>query len=160
MKKLKILFFLAAGAVLGATLPLVLIYGGQDATAWVAYLREDVIPTAIAALLGTSLIYLAGNPVLKKVLQAIGLFEVATKHIESTAKSGQLSTEKAQALEEKIKAEYETIVKDNKELKELVTSLQRMVKMGFCNNADLVRGGIAREIAKIGGNEDEGTGQG
>lgn len=145
----------------------------EEIEAWV---MDRVVPYIILAASAVFSIYLAILPIIKKVKSASDNFEEATGGV-TKANEDNDKTQKANALLlEQMKSERQTLAlaQENFErsvlgkLKEFIETVQGelddtrvqtreirdMVQVGFCNNADLVKRGVAKQIARIAGGAD------
>lgn len=108
------------------------------------FFREKVMPyiTAnVSSIISAVIIMLT---TLGKIKAATTELKAATIENASLKKKNKQLEERIAKLEEKV----ENIDKNTTDTKE-------MVKIGFCNTAELVQNGYAEEIAKVGENEEE-----
>lgn len=105
-----------------------------------------------AGSVGTALLVLI--PIFTKIKQAENLIEIATSNCSNQNKNNQAIVSDI----EKLKSEQEeTIKKQNEIILSLSTELNNIktiLKLGFVNNKELVSKGVADEIAKVGGNDE------
>lgn len=105
-----------------------------------------------AGSVGTALLILI--PIFTKIKQAGNLIEIATSNCSTQNENNQAIVSDI----EKLKSEQEeTIKKQNEIISSLSTELNNIktiLKLGFVNNKELVSKGVADEIAKVGGNDE------
>lgn len=105
-----------------------------------------------AGSVGTALLVLI--PIFTKIKQAGNLIEIATSNCSNQNENNQAIVSDI----EKLKSEQEeTIKKQNEIILSLSTELNNIktiLKLGFINNKELVSKGVADEIAKVGGNDE------
>lgn len=105
-----------------------------------------------AGSVGTALLVLI--PIFTKIKQAENLIEIATSNCSNQNENNQAIVSDI----EKLKSEQEeTIKKQNEIILSLSTELNNIktiLKLGFINNKELVSKGVADEIAKVGGNDE------
>lgn len=109
-----------------------------------SFFREKVMPYITANI--SSII-----SALIVVFTTLGKLSAATKELKASNNENAWLKKKNKQLEERlarVEEKVENIDKNTIDTKE-------MVKIGFCNTAELVQNGYAEEIAKVGENEEE-----
>lgn len=158
------IFFL--GVLCGAGLAIGVYFLTVGEVAWKQYLEEKLVPATTAVVSSLLLIWLGISPVLKKVINAISLFNKATDNVNATAENGEkanssLETFKAD-LSQKFTEAVEAGVSNRKEQDERIKRIEQhssnteeIVRIGFGNTEELVTKGYAAEIAKVGADNEE-----
>lgn len=135
------------------------------------FLDEKVIPYVIVAVSAVAAIYVAISPILAKIKASSNKFDAATGNLDEANKQGKVANEQSASMLEELRAEREAqraeqvafegrvaaqlqSMADNVQQALGATSVQTreirdMVKIGFCNNKDLVARGYAKQIARI-----------
>ena len=151
MKKLKILISILAGFFLGCCASVLVYFITRGMPDWREFIKEECIPTALIVITSVGTICVSALPIVKAVNYALDRFNKATKDVNDTAESGRLASDEIKAYKESI----EQFMKQFAELHEDVSTLKAMCKKAFVNSTELVQKGVAKEIAKIGGVENE-----
>ena len=149
---------------------------------WTQMLNEKVIPYVVATLTALSALYLAVSPILAKVKSASEAFEKSSEELETTNKDAaedakrskaryikmQRSMEDAvtnmaalvseamtemQAVKDQIAQQNNTVMEEVHKVYEMESNILRMGKLGFGEDSELVKKGIAAQIAMIGEEE-------
>lgn len=132
------------------------------------YIKTEVIPNAILALSSISALCVAAIPIIKRVELALSGFDKATKDVNDTVLSDREMLKKAdeqKAELERIKGTVLSAVDEIRTLKEEilgsiavaekhVENIEEIVHIGFEEDAELVKRGIAAKIAKVGVEDD------
>ena len=125
----------------------------EDVPAWRVYIKEEVIPSAVTAIAAISAFCVAALPLVKKVKDsveklksAIKLFKKATVDVNSVAASKENTENKLAALSEDIAY-----------LKAHIQSIEKIERIGFGNMKELVVGGFASEIGKVGNDGEDAS---
>lgn len=146
---------------------------------WSALLQEKVIPYVVATLTALSALYLAVSPILVKVRTASEAFDKSSNELKVTnesaledakrSKARYIKMQKAvedavvvikeemHAAMEEIRATKEQIAQDNADIRadmqrvyDMESDILLMGKLGFGEDTELVKKGIASQIARIG----------
>lgn len=122
---------------------------GMDTAEFQGYLKERIIPLAVAVISAIGTIYVGISPVLNKVKNASSRFESATANVNSAA--GDVKENKRYV--ERIEAELKNDVKEMKEEYERIEGklgeIEHVMLLAFTNSRELVSNGSANRIAKI-----------
>lgn len=146
MKKIGAKFFigLLVGVLLGAGLCFLIYFLTVGDVAWKEYLENEIIPNAVVVLTAIGTIMIAAMPVISRISAAVNKFDKATKDVNSTVTNNGKNEQKIASLEERL-GKIEAAVQNTEEI----------VRIGFCNNDELVKKGYAKEIAKVGQDNEE-----
>ena len=146
MKNTGAKFFIGflVGVLLGSGLCFLIYFLTVGDVAWKEYLENEIIPNAVVVLTAIGTIMLAAMPVISKISTAVNKFDKATKDVNSTVTNNGKNEQKIASLEERL-GKIETAVQNTEEI----------VRIGFCNNDELVKKGYAKEIAKVGQDNEE-----
>lgn len=154
MKIFKTFLLLLLGIVMGISGALGFYYLTVGELAWQAYVEEKLIPNAVFVISSISTIAILCSPFIKKILLAAERFTQATTEVSSTDQNGkQLLRTTEEMMEEfrKLRNDVETSMAT---VKTTTDNIERVVHLGFEHESQLVADGWAKEIAKV-GNENE-----
>ena len=165
MKKSKVLLCLTLGIIIGVLACLAVYFVTRGDEAWEIYLEEKLIPNAVLAITTLLGLLIGAQPMIKGVSNIISGFALATKRISDTSDKDSTLVEdmreKYNMLEKKLDREHtelcelkQTVSKTNDILKASDERIEKMLHIGFCNTDELVKKGYAREIAKVGENNE------
>lgn len=141
-KKQKAILFIA-GAVLGVVIGAAICCGVYFATvgdiAWSDFIEAKLVP-ALAAVAGSVLsVFVAAKPIVSLVTKAATKFSDATDKVNETVKNNDKNVEKISGIEDRLQ-----------NIETTVSNIEKMNRIAFCNNKELVANGYAKKIAKIG----------
>lgn len=146
---------------------------------WSELLQEKVIPYVVATLTALSALYLAVSPILVKVKNASDAFDKSSGELKATNESAledakrnkaryikmqkavedavgaikeemRAAVKEIRATKEQIAQDNESIREDMKKVYEMESDILLMGKLGFGEDTELVKKGIASQIARIG----------
>lgn len=128
---------------------------------WGAYFKEKIAPTIATVITSILSIYLAISPILSKVKKASERFNNATDGVNATAKKGNENTAKIEAFttkavdtinnaSEKLTSVLDGLDERISQIEKRTSNIEQITRIGFENNADLVRNGYAAEIGRVG----------
>lgn len=147
---------------------------------WTKLLNEKVVPYVVATLTALSALYLAVSPILLKVKTASEAFDKSSGELKATNEAAaedakkskaryikmQKSMEDAvtnmtdlvnaamaemQAVKEQVAQQNMAMLEEVHKVYEMESDILRMGKLGFGERTELVKKGIAAQIAQIGG---------
>ena len=135
------------------------------------FLDEKVIPYVIVAFSAVTAIYIAISPILAKIKSSSHKFDMATGDLAEANKQGKAANEQSASMLDELRAEREVQRAEQAAFESRVAAqlqamadtvqttlgaasvqtreIRDMVKIGFCNNKDLVARGYAKQIARI-----------
>ena len=152
----KILLFIL-GLSMGVLLSIGVYMYTQGDVEWNTYLMEDLIPSAVSALSIVAAFCVAATPVLNKINGTLTTFDNATIKVNKTAADGDtmsakvdLALEKMEAIAEKVEGYQTNILAAVDKVGATAKNTEEMTRIGFCNQKELVEGGYAAAIAKVG----------
>lgn len=158
----KILIFIL-GLALGIIAAAGVYLYTQGDVEWGIYLEEELIPTAVQALSSVSALCVVLIPIVNKVNGTLTTFDNATAKVNKTASNGDtmsakvdIALEKMEAIAEKVEGYQTNILAAVDKVGKTSKNTEEMTRIGFCNQKELVEGGYAAAIAKVGadnGNE-------
>ncbi len=161
MKKTKLLIALVLGIAIGMLISVGIYFLTIGDIAWQEYLETKLIPNAVLALSTISALCVAAMPLLSKIKTTLKGFDKATEDVNTTAENGKNTVSNVLECRDEIKLLVEDLktVKQDIEtaiapIKKNTENLEKIVRIGFGNTSELVKNGYARQIAKV-GNEDE-----
>jgi methyl-accepting chemotaxis protein len=163
MKKPKILLTLIIGIIIGIMASIGVYFLTEGDVAWQEYIEVKVIPNVVLALSTISALCVAVMPLLTKIKLTLTSFDKATQDVNGTAQSGKNATKTVLECKDEIKQLMAEIKETKDEMKQMavpiqqgIDHLEKITRIGFCNTSELVKNGYAREIAKV-GHENENT---
>lgn len=122
----------------------------EDVTDWKSYIKDILIPAAVTAISAIAAAYVAALPlinsvksVIKTVTDSVSLFKGATNDVNTVTASKEETEKKLAELREDISF-----------IKKHIGNIESIERIGFGNMKELVVGGFAGEIGKV-GKEDE-----
>ena len=162
MKKLLIFILGLALGVLGAAG--IYLYTQGDVE-WLTYLEDELIPTAVLALSSVSALCFALIPIVNKVNGTLIKFDTATSDVKATVASDKLMVDEVRGYREELTAmrsdinnAVDTVRATKGEIAQMIApieesakNIEKIVHVGFEHNEELVKGGYAAAIAKVGG---------
>lgn len=161
MKIFKAFLLILFGIALGIAGALGFYYLTVGELAWQAYVEEKLIPNAVFVISSISTIALLAAPFIKKILLASDKFSKATEDVNATINNDkkmveylkEYREEMGEMMEEfrKLRSDVEGYISP---VKTKVENIERVVHLGFEHESQLVADGWAKEIAKV-GNENE-----
>ena len=178
MRKLKIFLSLILAFSLGILAAIAVYFYTQGDVAWNEYIETELIPSATAALAYIFAACVAAMPIIKRINDTIISFNQATKDVNTTVDTDKklmsnVEEFKAEMRREisasvsKLDAAVAEIQSTKVQMDELIAPVARaaqnteeIVRIGFGEDTDLVKRGIAAVIAKVGEvdvKEDENT---
>lgn len=161
MKKTRVVLTLVIGIVIGIMASIGVYFLTEGDVAWQEYIEVKVIPNVVLALSTISALCVATMPLLTKIKLTLTSFDKATQDVNGSAESGKNATKTVLECKDEIKQmmnELE-IAKSQMQgamipIQQGVQNLEEIVRIGFCNTSELVKNGYARQISKV-GHEDE-----
>lgn len=146
MKSSKLKFFIGlfVGIIIGALIACLVYFLTVGDVAWKEYIENEIVPNALVVLTSIGLIVSAAMPIIKRINASLGKFDKATKDVNDTVENNGKNEAKIAELEGRL----ERIEKG-------VERTEEIVRLGFCNNDELVKKGYAKQIAKVGQDEEE-----
>lgn len=113
---------------------------------WRTYIEKTLIPAAVTAISAIAAFYVATLPLTKRIKKALeyvtgiaGLFKKATTDVNAVNNASVENQKDVAELKE-----------DVKYLKEHIENIEKIERIGFGNMKELVVGGFASEIGKVG----------
>jgi hypothetical protein len=139
---------------------------------WEAVIKEEVVPWVTLAVSSVLAIYIAIAPILAKIKKTSEEFEKTGSRLDDATGEANGAKNEAETARKELKAYQEA---QNKKYDELIaaflqvsngygelrsglSNIERIVRIGFGNTEELVQKGFAREIEKV-GMENEGQGK-
>lgn len=133
------------------------------------YIKTEIVPNAILAITAISGLCIAAIPVVKRVDATLCHFDSATENVKKTVASDDKIVKKVEAHTGELSAIKDEVLGAVKEIrllkKELlgeiavterhVENIEEIVHIGFEEDLEYVKRGIAARIAKVGGEDDE-----
>lgn len=116
----------------------------NDETEESNYFREKIMPYITANISGILSAFLV-------IMTTLGKIKAATTELKASNSENAYLKKRNKKLEEDV-AELK---KEVASIKKCTADTKEMIKIGFCNNSELVANGYAEEIAKVGENEEE-----
>lgn len=179
MKKAKTAIFFVLGVALGALSAIGIYFLTVGDVAWQEYVQNDLIPNAVLAMSTAGTLCIAALPIIAKVQNAVTGFNQATKDVNDTVQNdkaltqtvgeyrNELNTALAEIRELKndmkksstdLKREMNVTIETFKgdvqktigTVEKTADNIEKVCRLGFCNNEELVRKGYAHEIEKVG----------
>lgn len=145
--------------------------GGLSYSEVEAFVYDKIVPYAVLAISAMFTIYLLIAPILKKVMDASEKFKSATSGVTKANDDNDKTQQENAALLEQMKEERRAIAAAQAAFEERVgvmmqgltnevkeqlgtagvkmSEIHDMVHIGFCNDANMVKRGVARKIARI-----------
>lgn len=149
---------------------------------WRKLINETVIPNVLEILATLSALYLAVSPILAKVKSASEAFEKSSEELETTNKDAaedakrskaryikmqksvedavatmtaivKTAVEEVQAVKEQVAQQNASMMEEVHKVYDMESNILRMGKLGFGEDSELVKKGIAAQIAMIGEEE-------
>ena len=161
MKKTRVVLTLVIGIVIGIMASIGVYFLTEGDVAWQEYIEVKVIPNVVLALSTISALCVATMPLLTKIKLTLTSFDKATQDVNGSAESGKNATKTVLECKDEIKQmmnELEIAKSQTQEamipIQQGVQNLEEIVRIGFCNTSELVKNGYARQISKV-GHEDE-----
>ena len=154
MKIFKAFLLILLGIGLGVAGALGFYYLTIGELAWQTYVEEKLIPNAVFVISSISTIALLASPFIKKILLASDKFSKATEDVTSTDKNGKQMLKTTGEMMEEFRKLRSDVEASMSAVKTTVDNIERVVHLGFEHENQLVADGWAKEIAKV-GNEDE-----
>lgn len=158
----KILIFIL-GLSLGVLLSISVYMYTLGDVEWNVYIKEKLMPCAVLALSAVTAFCVAATPMVNKINGTLSTFDNATAKVNKTASNGDtmsvkvdLALEKMEAIAEKVEGYQTNILAAVDKVEKTTKNTEEMTRIGFCNQKELVEGGYAAAIAKVGadnGNE-------
>lgn len=141
-KKQKTLLFFAGsllGVIIGAAICCGIYFATVGDIAWEDFLENKMVP-ALAAVAGSVLsVCVAAKPIVGLVATAATKFSDATDKVNKTVENNDKNVEKISGIEDRLQ-----------NIETTVSNIEKMNRIAFCNNKELVVNGYAKKIAKIG----------
>lgn len=148
--KVKFVLGLLLGIILGALIAIGVYFLTVGEVAWKEYVENSLIPNVVLALTSIGMICLAALPILKKIKSTIDIFKSATQDVNDTVANNGKTEKKVVELEERIAGLEDRLGSIETSSK----NTEQIVRIAFCNTDELVKKGYAKEIAKVGSDED------
>ena len=130
--------------------------------AWQEYVETKLIPNVVLALSAISALCVAALPIISKIQVSVAKFNQATSDVNATVENGKKTNEKLAEQDSKIEAFSERFNKMEKLFVDNISSVktaaensEKILRIGFCNTDELVRKGYAREIGKVGTDNEQ-----
>lgn len=149
---------------------------------WTQMLNEKVIPYVVATLTALSALYLAVSPILLKVKTASEAFDKSSGELKATNEAAaedakrskaryikmqksvedavatmteivKTAVEEVQAVKEQVAQQNASMMEEVHKVYDMESNILRMGKLGFGEDSELVKKGIAAQIAMIGEEE-------
>ena len=152
------------GFVLGAICAAGVYFATAGNVAWDVYIEEKLLPNAVLALSTISALCMAALPIVNKVQAASEKFTCAASDVNETVAGDNALAEQITACKKEF-SDAISEIKDLKahlekpinEVKATADNIEKVVRIGFGGNTELVKKGYVREIEKVGA--DNGTGK-
>ena len=178
MRKLKIFLSLILAFALGVLAAVAVYFYTQGEVVWHEYIEDELIPSATAALTYIFAACVALMPIIKRINDTILSFSQAIKDVNATVKTDNALMSNVEEFKSEMRRELDAAVSKlddavveiqsaKAQMDELIAPVARsaqnteaIVRLGFGENTDLVKRGIAAVIAKVGEDdveEDEST---
>lgn len=161
MKKTRVVLTLVIGIVIGIMASIGVYFLTEGDVAWQEYIEVKVIPNVVLALSTISALCVATMPLLTKIKLTLTSFDKATQDVNGSAESGKNATKTVLECKDEIKQMMNELEIAKSQMQEAmipiqqgVQNLEEIVRIGFCNTSELVKNGYARQISKV-GHEDE-----
>ncbi len=139
----KFFFGLLIGIVVGVLSTIGVYFLTIGEVAWKEYLENSLIPNIVLALTSISTILFAAMPIINRVSSALNMFKSATKDVNDTIVNNDKNEQRIAELEKSLG-----------NIKTATNNTEKIVRLAFCNTDELVKKGFAKEIAKVGKDED------
>ena len=115
------------------------------------YIEGTVIPAVVAVISGVSALYIMTLPLIRGVKATLSKMSDAKKSFDAaTAKVKSTDEEKAAT-----EAELAALREDVAYIKAHIDNVEKIERIGFCHMKELVQNGRAREIGKVGKDENK-----
>lgn len=146
MKNSKVKFFLGLliGLIVGALIACGIYFLTVGEVAWQEYIQEKLAPNVVIVLSSVGTILLAAMPVIGRVSAAVEKFKKATKDVNDTVENNGKNESRIASLEARLDS-----------IETATTNTEKIVRIAFCNTNELVKKGYAKEIAKVGGDNEK-----
>lgn len=139
---------------------------------WEAVIKEEVVPWVTLAVSSVLAIYIAIAPILAKIKKTSEEFEKTGSRLDDATGEANGAKNEAETARKELKAyqeeqnrKYDELVaaflqvsNGYGELRSGLSNIESIVRIGFGNTEELVQKGFAREIEKV-GMENEGQGK-
>lgn len=135
---------LALGVIVGALVAIGVYFLTVGEVAWKEYVESELAPNVVLALTSIGTILLAAIPILSKVTSAINSFKSATKDVNDTVANNGKNEQRIAELEQRLDR-----------IEKAAENTEEIVRIAFCNTDELVKKGYAKEIAKVGQDENK-----
>ena len=168
MKKTKTFLVFILAFILGiATAVGLYIYTSGDVD-WLSYIEDELIPSAVIAISGIGALCLTLLPTINSINSCLSGFNKATKDVCDTVITDREMLQEIKAYRQELTALKSEVLGAIKEIKAVkgeiadtiapvenhVENIERIVHIGFEENEDLVKRGIAAKIAKVGASDE------
>lgn len=146
MKNSKVKFFLGLliGLIVGALIACGIYFLTVGEVAWQEYIQEKLAPNVVIVLSSVGTILFAAMPVIGRVSAAVEKFKKATKDVNDTVENNGKNESRIASLEARLDS-----------IETATTNTEKIVRIAFCNTNELVKKGYAKEIAKVGGDNEK-----
>jgi soluble cytochrome b562 len=124
---------------------------------WKVVIDEKVVPWVTLAVSAVLSIYLAISPVLYKIKKTSDTFDKASDKLDKSQELTEKAKKQLKSTQDdimKLEGEFAEVKEGYKQMITSVSNIEKIVRLAFENNDELIVKGFANEIAKV-GSEDE-----
>ncbi len=122
----------------------------SDSLDWRSYIEKQLIPAAVTAISAAAAYYVLALPSIRKIKNVLKIVKTGACLFEKAASDVSTTTEE----KKKTESELAALKEDVAYIKSHIKTVEEIERIGFGNMKELVTGGIASEIGKV-GHEDE-----
>ena len=113
------------------------------------YLKEKIVPLAVAVISAAGTIYVGISPVLNKVKSASSQFESATESVRSATGDVKENKKYVERIENELKDDVREMKKEYERIDGKLCEIEHVMLLAFTNSRELVSNGSAHKIATI-----------
>ena len=162
MKKLKAIFLILVGFLIGASVAVGVYFLTEGDVSWKEYVESKLIPNITLALTTISALAIAAMPIISKVKGAVDKFDKATGDINDTVENGKKTQGALDGQDKKLsdfEVRFDLLEQKIEPIAKLAGDIEKIARIGFGNMDELVKKGYAAEIAKVGDDNEQKTEQ-
>lgn len=120
---------------------------------WIVYIKEELIPLAVAILTAVAAVYVAISPILAKIKRASERFRDATADVNTATGTVRRNEKRIAEAEERFSERLAAMEAENHANREELQDIKEMLRLGLGNLNELVNKGQAYRILRIGKGE-------
>ena len=117
---------------------------------WAVYVKDELLPIAVAVLTVVAAVYVAISPILAKIKKASEKFKDATADVNAATGTVRRNKEQIEDMEARFSERLAAMEADSAANREELKDVKEMLRLGLGNMNELVAKGQARQILLIG----------